>query len=306
MGPGMSCFEWSNLAAGYLDGSLAPGLKRQADEHLAGCRECSERHQHFRLVLESLRSLPRTAAPGDLQHELEAARSRILVSPALLKEAPALLKKALRTPRTLSIALAAAAGLFILAALPRIRSVYEERVQRRLEASDFAELPLSGRGEDSEHAAADDFSSEGIEGDEGAAAGELVEASLGTAGAGKVSAAPQIWRFNLRTDSPQEIRAKVHASLVDAGALPGSRFLNGFAAPGGIQFDALVPQEGVERLKDRLEALVDPKESADAGRGRSDPAQDPYPTSPFTWFRSKSARPLPAGTVRVIVWISLT
>jgi hypothetical protein len=304
MGSDLSCFDWSNLAAEYLDGSLAPGLKRRADEHLTECRDCSERQQHYRLILESLRSLPRTTTPSDLQHELEMQAPRLALTSAspLLKVWKASMESMLKSPRTASIAASILAGLAILGALPKIRSFYEQRIQQRLDSSNFAELPLTGQPSDSADESVDEFISEEVEDDDDSA-GDLVEASLQN-GTTKKAGAPQVWRFILRTDSPQEMRAKIHRTLVDAQALPTSRFLNGFAAPGGIQFDAFVPLENIDRLKNELSTFVDQK-AASAGTNANEDSQGPYPTSPFTWYKNKSKRPLPAGAARVIVWISL-
>jgi hypothetical protein len=304
MGSDLSCFDWGNLAAEYLDGSIAPGLKRRADEHLTKCRDCSERQQHFRLILESLRSLPRTTTPGDLQHELEMQAPRLALTSAspLLKVWKASVESMLKSPRTASIAASILAGLAILGALPKIRGFYEQRIQQRLDSSNFAELPLTGQLSDAADESVDEFVSEEVEDDDDSAS-DLVEASLQN-GTTKKAGAPQVWRFILRTDSPQEIRAKIHRTLVDAQALNTSRFLNGFAAPGGIQFDAFVPLENIDRLKNELSALVDAK-VASTGASADQDSQGPYPTSPFTWYKNKSKRPLPAGAARVIVWISL-
>jgi hypothetical protein len=304
MGSDLSCFDWSNLAAEYLDGSLAPGMKRRADEHLVECRECSERHQHYRLILESLRSLPRTPTPSDLQHELESQAPRLALTSAspLLKVWKASLQSILKSPRTATVAAAIIAGLALLGALPKIRSFYEQRIQQRLDSSNFAELPITGQSPLANEDSIDEFISEDVDEEEDSG-GDLVEASLQD-GSIKKASAPQVWRFILRSDSPQEMRAKIHRSLLDARALPTSRFLNGFAAPGGIQFDAFVPTENIERLRDQLASIVDQKGTAVTPAGEAE-SQGPYPTSPFNWYKNKSKRPLPAGAARVIVWISL-
>ncbi len=304
MGSDLSCFDWSNLAAEYLDGSLAPGMKRRADDHLVECRECSERHQHYRLILESLRSLPRTPTPSELQHELESQAPRLALTSAspLFKVWKASLQSILKSPRTASVGAAIVAGLALLGALPKIRSFYEQRIQQRLDSSNFAELPITGQTPLTSEESIDEFISEDVDEDEDAG-GNLVEASLQD-GTMKKASAPQVWRFILRSDSPQEMRARIHRSLMDARALPSSRFMNGFAAPGGIQFDAFVPTENIERLREQLATLVDQK-GAPAMSAPDSESEGPYPTSPFTWYKNKSKRPLPAGAARVIVWISL-
>jgi hypothetical protein len=239
-----------------------------------------------------------------LQHELESQAPRLALTSAspLLKVWKASLQSILKSPRTATVAAAIIAGLALLGALPKIRSFYEQRIQQRLDSSNFAELPITGQSPLANEDSIDEFISEDVDEEEDSG-GDLVEASLQD-GSIKKASAPQVWRFILRSDSPQEMRAKIHRSLLDARALPTSRFLNGFAAPGGIQFDAFVPTENIERLRDQLASIVDQKGTAVTPAGEAE-SQGPYPTSPFNWYKNKSKRPLPAGAARVIVWISL-
>ncbi|NDD91058.1 hypothetical protein EBZ37_03110, partial [bacterium] len=120
-----------------------------------------------------------------------------------------------------------------------------------------------------------------------------------------IKTSSQLWRFNIRTDSPQELRSKIHHTLQKAGALPSSRFIHGIAVPGGIQFDALVPLEKIENLKEELATFANKKITS--GNQQAEPeVERPLPSSPFTWFRNRSKRPLPAGSARVIIWLSLS
>jgi hypothetical protein len=80
----------------------------------------------------------------------------------------------------------------------------------------------------------------------------------------------------------------------DDPAVP-SQQIKGVNAPGGIQFDLLVPQSAVARLKQELLQLAPPPPDglADTPAGET-----------FTWYKIKSKRKIPAGKARVVIWIS--
>ena len=63
----MNCFEWQSRSSDFLDGSMSAALKQEADRHLSSCRECGERHQHYRLILTSVASQPRISMPPALR-----------------------------------------------------------------------------------------------------------------------------------------------------------------------------------------------------------------------------------------------
>jgi predicted anti-sigma-YlaC factor YlaD len=59
----MNCFEWQNRASDYLDGMLMGAGKAEADAHLDGCRECLERYKHYRILVSSVATQPRSSLP---------------------------------------------------------------------------------------------------------------------------------------------------------------------------------------------------------------------------------------------------
>lgn len=331
MGSDMTCFDWSNQASSYLDGSLSPTLKKTAEAHLENCKECRERHQRYRLILDSLGSLPRFSAPASIKYEREArekgktAKSTRGWTPYDRFVRPLLKPLRELSPRTWSWISASILGFIALTALPKLQALYEARLQKRLEAVNFAELPVTqappqegGEAEDIAHL--DDFS--GDEGEEDLS--QLAGGSSTSSGEGSIqktswegewdpsknrgsdqtSSVPgaQVWRFILRTDSPQDLRAKVHQVLLKSGVSPQAKMIHGFIAPGGIQFDVLAPARSIPDLRDALEKLSEEHSpSADASA-----ADNPYPTQPFTWYRNRSKRPIPSGAARVVIWLSLT
>ncbi len=330
MGSDLSCFDWSNQASAYLDGSLPPGAQKAADQHLADCADCRGRQQRYRLILDSLRSLDRVAAPAKIKYEREVAEpGRKRAAPTRWPELERRLRPVIRpilqplkglNARSWAWIIFSVLGFVTLTSLPKLRALYETRLQKRLDAVNFAELPItqaSGGPADSENepAMVDDFGGEDAEEDDSQAADTATGAVQHTRwegewdpakhkasqGSGAGSGA-QVWRFILRTDSPQDMRGKIHDALIKAGAAPTAKMIHGFVAPGGIQFDVLVPSESIDDLKQVLKEFSDEH----AAPEDSGAAENPFPTEPFTWYRNRSKRPLPQGAARVIIWLSLT
>lgn len=328
MGPDLSCFDWSNLASSYLDGSLAPGAQKAADQHLSDCADCRGRQQRYRLILDSLRSLDRIPAPAKIKYERELAEPGAKRAvPTRWPELESRLRPVLRpilqplkglNARSWAWIIFSVLGFVTLTSLPKLRALYESRLQKRLDAVNFAELPITqasgGPAEgDSEPTMVDDFGGEESDEEDSASSdgtgGEVIhtrwdgewDPSKAKSG-GSTTVGAQVWRFILRTDSPQDMRGRIQESLIKAGAAPTAKMIHGFTAPGGIQFDVLLPSDSIDDLKKALKELSDTHAPSDD----SGAAENPFPTEPFTWYRNRSKRPLPQGAARVIIWLSLT
>ncbi len=104
----------------------------------------------------------------------------------------------------------------------------------------------------------------------------------------------EIWRFNIRTDSPEDLREMVKEYLDSLGqdrTLAGS---DGIKAPGGIQFNLLLPREYVSELKNKMHLF--------AKSYVGDPNSTVSDT--FTWYKIKSRKRIPSGKTRVVIWLS--
>jgi hypothetical protein len=106
----------------------------------------------------------------------------------------------------------------------------------------------------------------------------------------------ELWRFTLKTVSPDELRPQVIQGLTSVGLSPQSQDLGGTQVPGGIEFDMTVPQKLVPEIKYILEKLAPPSK-VDTSRPRSG-------KETFTWYKVKSKRKLPEGTSQVVIWLS--
>lgn len=322
----MNCFEWHNRASDYLDGTLIGAAKREADEHLDSCKECHDRHKHYRLILTSIASQPRSALPVPIRKApLSSALPRMdlaRMGRTRWEQVPWYIRTTVEgTSIVLLILLGISKG-------PKIRALFERNLEKNL--SEFNEtigssgdsandtsslnLPLSrgntvaggpagavgpgpagaadGAGADSGHGAGgDEFASEGNEEDtsaEGSGAGEGDEGDIRVGNS-------EIWRFNMKTDSPHEIRPKIVQMLTSLNVPTSTPGLGGTEAPGGIQFDLLLPQSVVPALKKQLQKLAPPTPEGLSGSAVGET---------FTWYKNKSKHPIPSGQTHVVIWLS--
>ncbi len=176
-------------------------------------------------------------------------------------------------------------GMLVLIQLtPRLRLLYEQHIDRRLqgliesESQLAANLPLSrGRSETADPALHDSEYSEEAE----------LESDHDQIKVGR----SEIWRFNVKTDSPAIMRGKIIQAFQMLGLPQETPGMGGIEAPGGIQFDILVPQSAVPGIKQELEKLIPDL-----------PAQG-Y-NELFTWYKNRSKKPIPSGYSRVVIWLS--
>lgn len=193
-----------------------------------------------------------------------------------------------------------ALALLLVVLIPRIRVIYENRLEEQLRAADLSELAMPQASWDGDA----DIAGSTAEREEPAPAGDTLDESLenldvartpssGSTDSSKLKVGPaEIWRFNLRTDSPKDLRVAVSKVLSEIGAQSDDG-LQGVAAPGGVQFIALAPREKVLDLKTRLESL------ARAAQTRQTLIRDP-----FAWVKSRSRQKIPEGQTRTVIWIS--
>ena len=294
----MNCFEWQNRSSDYLDGTLIGALKKSADEHLEGCDYCREKHKRYLLILSTVNSQPRTALPIPLRKDPFSNKLPglgIKGSRARWQNLPWYFRTGIEG---LGIAVAI---LFVIAVVPKIRSAYERGVQRKLEGFNAGfgsdglgteeAAPLTrGKLADTEtKATADEYNTEAAGNEESTDSSE--DSADGDIKVGKA----EIWRFNLKTDSPYQMRPQIVKFLEDLKIPAGTPGLGGVEAPGGIQFDLFVPQSVVQALKKQLQKIAGKSESAANPTSNEDA---------FTWYKNKSKREIPAGKSRVVIWLS--
>ena len=102
----------------------------------------------------------------------------------------------------------------------------------------------------------------------------------------------EIWRFNLKTDAPTIVRGQIMKALKETGVPVTTPGIGGVEAPGGIQFDLLVPVAVIAPLKGQLEHLA------------GTPSENLPFSETFTWYKNRSKKPIPSGMSRVVIWLS--
>lgn len=303
----MNCFQWSSRASEHLDGLLPPPELRQASAHLDTCADCSHKFEHFRRLSQLMGEKRRTPLPLSIRKQPTSWFPHKLSGVSALsswERLPWIIRSAMEGFGVAFVVFA------VIAMTPKIRELYERGLTSGMETTSIKDLlgdsrgnkddtPTLVRGKDAtdpaEPAPPEEFSSEG-EGDEGSIISNDEQTIRGA----------EIWRFNLLTDSPHEIQPKITTALINMGVPKSTHGLGGTEAPGGIQFDLLVPSSIVGGLKGMLVKFVT-QPSSNQSEGDSNAENQPeehIQRSPFTWFRNRSKRPLPEGKTRIVIWLS--
>ncbi len=318
----MNCFEWKSHAGDYMDGLLPPLDRNAADQHLDGCERCSTRLEHFRELANTLSHRPRHALPVSIRKAPLAfvpPKVDVLSNRSRWERAPWFVRTSVEG---LGIAFLI---LFLVALVPKIRTIYERSLERRLDAFSLVELLRGGTGNKEDEAAsvgmtrgrldesglagtaavtsagttADEFSGEY---GEDLPDDSVDEAPVGAADEGIRAGRSEIWRFNIKTDSPREMRPKIVSLLLAQGLSKDTAGLGGVEAPGGIQFDLLVNSSVIANLRVQLRRVATSTAAGSADATETMDATGSTPT--FTWYKNKSRRAIPAGKSRIVVWLS--
>ncbi len=282
----MECFEARNQLNDWIDGSMSSKTHQDFESHLETCRNCGNQNLHIRALIETLQKQPRAQMPPELRAGPLAFRvpvaSRLKNFKLFWKELPA--------PTRLLTEGVLIAGVVILGVQlgPQVRMLYEKSVDERLEkmirAEDYetADVPLArGKADADPNAVSEEHETFQDDAEVGSTHEEM------HVGKG------EIWRFNVKTDSPSLVRAKIMKSFAEIGIPSTTAGFSGVEAPGGIQFDILVPTSSVQSIKSNLEKVA---------AQQSDPSANF--NDAFTWYKNRSKKPIPNGTTRVVIWLS--
>lgn len=312
----LSWFEWQSVCSDYLDDRLSPETKKRADEFLKTSKEESERQQRYRKIIAAVAAQPRVALP--------AALKQAPVSFTLPKLDPKTGKfrntRWERTPWFVKTGIEGAGIalviLVVVTMVPKLRTLYERSLERRLDSFSLADF-ISGNSEEAIQeaaskipmargkvttVAADGTTQEAVDdfgGEDGDSAEEEDEPPKGKERDIRVGNS-EVWRFNLKTDSPHDVRPKVVHMLGELHVPSSTAGIGGIEAPGGIQFDIVVAQSIVPSIKAQLQRIA-----GASARQKGVPAvNDPLFQEIFTWYKVKSKRSIPAGKSRVVIWLS--
>jgi hypothetical protein len=270
---------------------------------------CSKKHNRYRLLLTSIAGQPRSALPPEIRKSpfsaglpkldwLQPGRTR-------WEHIPWYIRTTLESTGIIAIILIA------VSAGPRLRALYERSIERSLNdfsdsmnSSDAPDAAPLTRGTSAQTTSAETMADTYAAGEGGGEAGDEAgdasdseeEVPVDVADTSDIKVGnSEIWRFNLKSDSPREIRPQIAKILADSGLGVSAPGVGGTEAPGGIQFDLLVPKSAVSGLKKQIQQLAPPA-PADAGNNSM--------SQTFTWYKNKSKQPIPAGKARIVIWLS--
>ncbi len=291
----MNCFEWSNHSSDYLDGTLSKSTQDQADEHLKVCPDCTERLQHYRFIVSSISHQAKSPLPASLQKTpftiLLPHIDRATFHSSPLERIPWYIRTILEA---IGIVLAV---LLAISSTPKIKALYEKSLEKNL--NDFHEnLNVTEPIADLTHSniPALDEKLPTLSTDPASPLGESEISGEGEEEEDKIHVAgSQLWRFTLKTVSPDEVRPQVVQSLTELGVSPQTPGLGGTQVPGGIEFTLILNQSLIPHIKHTLEHLAPHSE----GKTAESPGSEN-----FSWYRVKSKHKLPEGKSQVVIWLS--
>jgi hypothetical protein len=306
----MNCFNWHNYSSDYLDGTLQDPIRSEAEKHLESCSECKDHFKHYSLIISALSAQPRAQLPPLIRKApLAAVMSKLETTRISLSHWERIPWYLRVTGEAIGIV---ALVLFCISSSPRIRSIYEKNVEHNM--NDFKEslninevigegfepgllTPEKALGFGPNYSVTSPQSLENKEKPDGQFEGESdeingeIESSHSSVHAGE----SQLWRFTLKTVSPDELRPQVIKALQELSIPATTRGIAGTQVPGGIEFDLILPQTIIPNIKSALEKVIP------GAVGNKD-----YPVGSeiFSWYKVKSRKKLPKGMSKVVIWLS--
>ncbi len=303
----MTCFQWQNHASDFLDGALPKELQTQAQAHLKTCKECQGHEQHFRLILSTLSRQPRIALPAAIRRSPLLGKlprtDSIRISRSRWEKVPWYLRTLIEGTGIVALV------LLLVSSAPLLRALYEKNFEANLnewstgEALHETLADPAGSGGLTAHLADEKGESpttpaapapqsldrsEDLSGED-----DLSDANPVTAGKS------ELWRFTLRTVTPDELRRQISQMLIQLEIPKNTEGLTGVQVPGGIEFDLVLSQSLVPKIKLELEKLAPPLPRQYSEKGEPLSERDS-----FSWYRVKSKRQVPAGKSQIVIWLA--
>ncbi len=289
----MNCFEWSQNISDYLDSALSKKSSEAFNEHLKACASCREKLSHFEKIIDSIKgnsveAIPQRLLENPLSDRFPSGSSlylRFLMTLQKWKYIPWYV-------RTLLEGVGIVVCILIsISSAPRLRALYEMSLENRMKEFKETTHLISENDGISASQSAGIISTEGVAGtDEISGEDEDDDDSSGVVGSS------ELWRFTLKTVSPDELRPVIIKTLRELGVSEKTPGIRGVQVPGGIEFDLVLPQTSVHPVKQALQKISPQTVGQTAGQIAGDDA--------FSWYRVKSRRKLPTGHSQVVIWLS--
>ncbi len=305
MDENLNCFQWRRYLSDLLDvaslGEPSADLHRPSFEHLKKCASCNASFERYQQVVSLIHSQPKAKVPEGLKKApLSATLPQVTASQFSLSQwekLPWYLRTSLETVAVIALVLSG------ISSAPKLRNWYERAFENKLGESrdsfssvesskEFAQsnIPSLGDAPQAPSTAPSGVALVGVT-DEDEISGEN-EASEDYSSVGGKS---QLWRFTLKTVSPDELRQQIIHTLLSLKVSDKTPGLSGMQVPGGIEFKMILQESQVPDIKSALQKLAPilPEKS------KSVPGSEN-----FTWYRVKSRKKIPEGKAQVIIWLS--
>ena len=290
----MNCFQFKSYLFDWLNRSADQQTFKMLENHLQQCRQCHTLMTHHQVILSLIESQPLSTLPESLKKEpFSTALPR-------LTSMPFSLSRWQRIPWYVRVLLES--GLIVLGVItlvsstPKLREIYENQIEKNfknledhspvLEELSLQEKQVTQNQELNEQSSELKAQEDELNGED-----ESVDSLPSSSGA-------QLWRFTLKTVTPDELRVEIIKVLGQFQLTTKNTASLGIQVPGGIEFNFLFPSEQIPELKKKLEALT-PKST----QNQQD-SEHPSGQEAFTWYRVQSKKKLPSGKAQVIIWLS--
>jgi hypothetical protein len=179
--------------------------------------------------------------------------------------------------------LIASSFLIFIAVFPRLKNIYDSRLDRRIESKNISDLTPTAPQTSKPDTLATPLAQ---------ASSPIVEKPEDIIKVG----VNEIWRFEIKSEAPKETRDLVEAMLkkIDPKLVAEPGHFE--EVPGGIQFNILVTIAQLPQIKSKLEQLA------------ATPTSNTISNSDrFAWYKSRAkTAPIEKGFARAVIWISKT
>ncbi len=297
----LNCFQWRHHLSDLLDENLPKPILNKVQLHLSTCSSCEVSFQRYLQIVAAIRGQDKSRVPEALRNApLSAVLPQITASQFSLSQWEKLPWYLRTSLETVGVVLLVLVGI---SSGPRLKTWYDNSVERKLSdfklvnpwgdsSKDFSEdgiPPVDDHSQVAAHSAAESNLVAMADDDELSGENDGEDSRAGSSGKS------QLWRFTLKTVSPDELRQQVIRTLTGLKIPEKTPGLGGMQVPGGIEFKILLPEGKVPEVKSALQKLA----PAITENTKVIPGSET-----FTWFRVKSKKSIPEGKAQVIIWLS--
>ncbi|MBN21657.1 MAG: hypothetical protein CL678_10260 [Bdellovibrionaceae bacterium] len=291
----INCFNVRNQTSDYLDGTLPEFRVDDIKQHIRFCEECKNFLDRCDKISKAINAIEVKKIPIPMHKDLFQIQLPLSGSETQAKEP----SRWQRTPWFLKSGIEASGIaltiLIIVAAVPRIKSNYlttesNPTAQYREYQNEVDLSPELPTGIDKEGSGDEDFDPIPVtDYEEKEKLLESIDSEEIKVGNGEV------WRFHIKTDSPQEIRPHIKKALISFHLPKNDPGIEGFVVPGGIQFNLLVNKSIIPEVKKEVQKIA---------IEHSDSPSNSSIRNTFTWYKNKSRKRISPGKARLVVWLS--